>query len=160
MKQANTDIRELIANSGVKHWEVALKYGVDASYFSRMLRHELDNNKKEIIKNIIKELTEETEEKKEMQSSNKRIKPEAIALCNKVMCLIGDKLILELDEKIKETIKKLEQTECNSSGFYSFGGYGMGLAKASDIVKNTISNTYASELLNEAISEIKESYKN
>lgn len=61
MKQANIDIRELIANSGVKHWEVALKYGKDVSSFSKMLRVELDNDKKAIIKNIIKELVKEND---------------------------------------------------------------------------------------------------
>lgn len=61
MKQANIDIRELIANSGVKQWEVALKFGKDESSFSKMLRVELDNDKKAIIKNIIKELVKEND---------------------------------------------------------------------------------------------------
>lgn len=59
MIQANTDIRELIANSGVKYWQVAYKFGKDESSFSKMLRHELDTDKKETLKGIIKDLVKE-----------------------------------------------------------------------------------------------------
>lgn len=55
----NVDIRIAIAESGLKHWEVAKKIGIDNTSFSRLLRYELDSEKKQRVMNAIGELKKE-----------------------------------------------------------------------------------------------------
>lgn len=55
----NTDIRQQIQNSKVRHWQVADKYGVPEGSFSRLLRYELPRAEKEKIMNIIDQLKKE-----------------------------------------------------------------------------------------------------
>lgn len=45
----NKDIRKAIVGSGLKYWQVADKYGLTDSNFSRLLRIELANDKKEKV---------------------------------------------------------------------------------------------------------------
>lgn len=54
----NLDIRNEITNSGLNYWQVAEGIGVSDSTFSRLLRHELPDEKKEEIRSAIKELKE------------------------------------------------------------------------------------------------------
>lgn len=55
----NKEIRFLIQCNGLKYWEVAAKIGVSDSYFSRMLRNELNDEKKEEVIKAINDLTAE-----------------------------------------------------------------------------------------------------
>ncbi|EQA5381455.1 hypothetical protein ACX348_002494 [Enterococcus hirae] len=51
----NQDIRNLIADKRLKHWEVALKVGISDSRFSIWLRTPLDAEKREkVLKEIEK----------------------------------------------------------------------------------------------------------
>ncbi len=60
MQKKNLDIREYARNKGVPFWRIAERYGGMAdSNFSRMLRHELPDDKKAEIKAIIDDLTAE-----------------------------------------------------------------------------------------------------
>ena len=53
MPICNLEIREAIRKRRLKHWEVADALGYNASYFSRLLRHELpDERKREILEVI------------------------------------------------------------------------------------------------------------
>lgn len=52
----NTDIRAEVKQAGLKLWEVAEKIGITDSGMSVMLRHELTDEKKSIIRSAIKEL--------------------------------------------------------------------------------------------------------
>lgn len=52
----NTDIRAEVKQAGLKLWEVAEKIGTTDSGMSVMLRHELTDEKKSIIRSAIKEL--------------------------------------------------------------------------------------------------------
>ena len=54
----NLDIRNEITNSGLNYWQVAEGIGVSDSTFSRLLRHELPDEKKEEIRSAIRELKE------------------------------------------------------------------------------------------------------
>ncbi len=54
----NLDIRNEITNRGLKYWKVAEGIGVSDSTFSRLLRHELPDEKKEEIRAAIRELKE------------------------------------------------------------------------------------------------------
>lgn len=54
----NLDIRNEITNSGLNYWQVAEGIGVSDSTFSRLLRHELPDEKKEEIRAAIRELKE------------------------------------------------------------------------------------------------------
>ena len=60
MKKANQDIRKAIRKSGLYQYEIAEKMGVrsDAT-FTRWLRFELEDEKKEQIYRAIKELRKE-----------------------------------------------------------------------------------------------------
>lgn len=55
----NLDIRNEIANSGLKYWQVAEGIGVSDGAFSRLLRHELPDEKKEEIRAAIQQITSE-----------------------------------------------------------------------------------------------------
>lgn len=55
----NLDIRNEITNSGLNYWQVAEGIGVSDSTFSRLLRHELPDEKKEEIRSAIRELKQE-----------------------------------------------------------------------------------------------------
>ena len=45
----NQDIREAIKSANLKYWQVADQYGLTDSNFSRLLRKELTNDKKEKV---------------------------------------------------------------------------------------------------------------
>lgn len=55
----NKDIRNEAKESGVKLWQIAEKLGLQDSSLSRMLRHELSEEKKSEIRQIISELKKE-----------------------------------------------------------------------------------------------------
>lgn len=55
----NLDIRNEITNSGLNYWQVAEGIGVSDSTFSRLLRHELSDEKKEEIRAAIQQITSE-----------------------------------------------------------------------------------------------------
>lgn len=57
----NLVIRRAIKKAGLFQWQVAEKYGVTESHFSRMLRHELPPEEQQIILTIIQNLKEGTE---------------------------------------------------------------------------------------------------
>jgi lambda repressor-like predicted transcriptional regulator len=57
--RANLDIRAAVEKAGLKLWEVAYAYGLSDGNFSRMLRHELQCEKKEKLFAIIEDLTHE-----------------------------------------------------------------------------------------------------
>ena len=61
MKKANAEIRSAIFEHGICQWQVAERYGMCDSAFSRMLRRELPEDKKQIILSIIEELRKESE---------------------------------------------------------------------------------------------------
>ena len=54
--QANQDIRQAIEESNLKYYLVAKTYGLSDGNFSRLLRFELSQEKKEVIFKIIEEL--------------------------------------------------------------------------------------------------------
>lgn len=56
--QRNIDIRTTARIADVKHWEIAEKLGVSEITFSRWLRKELPADKKEKIKQAIKEVAD------------------------------------------------------------------------------------------------------
>lgn len=55
---ANNDIKTLAKESGVKQWQIADMLNMHDSNFSKMLRHELPEDKKEKIRSVIKELSQ------------------------------------------------------------------------------------------------------
>ena len=55
----NLDIKNEITNSGLNYWQVAEGIGVSDSTFSRLLRHELPDEKKEEIRAAIQQITSE-----------------------------------------------------------------------------------------------------
>lgn len=55
----NKDIRKAIVTSGLKYWQVADKYGLTDSNFSRLLRKELPKEKKEKVFKAIEEAKKE-----------------------------------------------------------------------------------------------------
>lgn len=57
----NMRIRKEAQESGVKLWEVADRYGLTDSNFSRKLRRELPDEEQEKILGIIREITRERE---------------------------------------------------------------------------------------------------
>ena len=61
MKKANQDIRNKIETNCIKYWQVALKYGIDNTNFSKKLRVELNETDKAKINNIIDSLIKENE---------------------------------------------------------------------------------------------------
>lgn len=56
--QKNVDIRTTARIADVKHWEIAEVLGVSEITFSRWLRKELSADKKEKIKQAIKQIVE------------------------------------------------------------------------------------------------------
>jgi len=58
MEQANKDVRKEIKDAGLFHWQIAEKYngGLNDGNFSRKLRRELPEHKKQEIRAIIEEL--------------------------------------------------------------------------------------------------------
>ena len=54
----NKEIRETAKKFGVKMWQIADKLGINDGNFSRKLRHELADEEKNRILNIIHELAE------------------------------------------------------------------------------------------------------
>lgn len=52
----NVDVRSAIRKAGLHNWMVAEMLGVSESYLSRMLRHELDEEKKQAIYKAIERL--------------------------------------------------------------------------------------------------------
>ncbi len=61
MTQTNQNIRKAAAGAGVKLWQIADKLGYTDSYFSRLLRKELPEDKQAQIMQIIAELEQEAE---------------------------------------------------------------------------------------------------
>ena len=59
MKVKNQEIRNLITSNNLKYWQIASKLHINDGNFSRLLRNELNNVKKQQILEIIKELQEE-----------------------------------------------------------------------------------------------------
>ena len=53
----NSDIRAEINSAGLKLWQIADGLGIADTSFSRMLRHELPEEKKSEIRSIIAKLT-------------------------------------------------------------------------------------------------------
>jgi predicted XRE-type DNA-binding protein len=62
MKKANLDIRNTILKANLKQWEVAEKYGLSESNFSRLFRRELSSDKKKKIIDIITKLKKSNKE--------------------------------------------------------------------------------------------------
>lgn len=56
---ANEIIRREAAVKRIAHWRIAERYGVSEGHFCRLLRHELPEQKQEIILKIINELEKE-----------------------------------------------------------------------------------------------------
>ena len=61
MTQTNQNIRKAAAGAGVKLWQIADKLGYTDSYFSRLLRKELPEDKQAQIMQIIADLEQEAE---------------------------------------------------------------------------------------------------
>ena len=59
MQVANEDIRQLLKNNGIYQWQVAQKLGMKDTNFSRLMREELEQSKKQKIKNIISDILKE-----------------------------------------------------------------------------------------------------
>ena len=59
MCKKNLDVREYARNRNIPFWRIAEKYGMADSNFSRMLRHELPEDKKTEIRAIVDELVAE-----------------------------------------------------------------------------------------------------
>lgn len=57
----NQDIRSEIKGAGFKLWQIADKLGITDSNFSKLLRHELSEGKKNEIRNMIAKLKKEGE---------------------------------------------------------------------------------------------------
>lgn len=55
----NIDVRNYASSLGVKLWEIAEKLNIHDSNFSRILRKELTQEKKEELKNVIDEIAKE-----------------------------------------------------------------------------------------------------
>lgn len=58
MKQANQELRKVIKQSGIRHWQIADKLGVSANTLCLWLRHELPQDKEEAVFNAILEIQE------------------------------------------------------------------------------------------------------
>lgn len=59
MAQPNQSIRRTVAGAGVKLWQIADRLGITDSYFSRLLRKELPEDKQAEVMQIIAELEQE-----------------------------------------------------------------------------------------------------
>ena len=58
----NTDIRSLIENHKLKHWQIAEAIGVSEFTFCRWLRKEFTADQKELVLSAIAKLTAEVSE--------------------------------------------------------------------------------------------------
>lgn len=58
----NADIRYKLFESGIQHWRIARRLGIDASTFSRKLREELPDAEKAKIITLIEEEARNNEE--------------------------------------------------------------------------------------------------
>ncbi|CDQ20993.1 hypothetical protein [Halobacillus karajensis] len=56
---SNKDIRTAIRDAGLKHWQVAEAYGLHEGNFSRLLRKELPEDKKQEVFQAIEEAKKE-----------------------------------------------------------------------------------------------------
>lgn len=54
----NQDIRTAACNAGVCHWQIAEHLGFHESVFSRMMRHELPEDKKKEVFDAIERIKE------------------------------------------------------------------------------------------------------
>ncbi len=54
----NLDIRQEVKENGLYLWQIADKLSISDNWLSRLLRHELSDEKKSEIRSIIKELKE------------------------------------------------------------------------------------------------------
>lgn len=54
----NLDIRQEVKENGLYLWQIADKLNISDNWLSRLLRHELSDEKKSEIRSIIKELKE------------------------------------------------------------------------------------------------------
>ncbi len=61
MMTANMDIRTRAENAGVRLWEIADKLKLRDSEFSRLMRREIDGERKALIFALIEEIKEEHE---------------------------------------------------------------------------------------------------
>lgn len=59
MNIPNEEIREMLKENGIYQWQVAKKMGMQDTNFSKLMRDEISEDKKTMIKNIIKEIIEE-----------------------------------------------------------------------------------------------------
>lgn len=57
--KANLDIREMISEAGVCHWQVAAQVPMNDVKFSRMLRFELNDEQREKVLEAIKKAKQE-----------------------------------------------------------------------------------------------------
>ena len=57
-KMKNLDIRQEVKESGLFLWQIADKLNISDNWLSRLLRHELSDEKKSEIRSAIKELKE------------------------------------------------------------------------------------------------------
>lgn len=61
----NLDIREEANKSKVKLWEIAEELNISDNWFSRILRHELPEEKKTEIRSIIKNIASERQKERD-----------------------------------------------------------------------------------------------
>ena len=59
MKKSNMDIRIAASNANIPLWRIADRYGLTDSNFSRLLRKELNEEKRARILQIIEEISNE-----------------------------------------------------------------------------------------------------
>lgn len=57
----NDWLRELAKNHNIKLWQIAERIGISDTTFSKMLRKELSNDKKNLIMNTINEIITDRE---------------------------------------------------------------------------------------------------
>lgn len=57
MTRRNEDIRQMIKEAGIKHWQVAEQIGVDATTLCRWLRFPLEGDKRKVVLFAIRELS-------------------------------------------------------------------------------------------------------
>lgn len=55
---ANLELKEYAAKKGVKHWQIAEKFGVVDSTFCRWMRHELTKEKASMFRKYVDEIAE------------------------------------------------------------------------------------------------------
>lgn len=58
VRYANQEVREAAQKNGVRLWEVAERLGVSETTFSKSLRHELPQPKKQHLLDLIAEIAE------------------------------------------------------------------------------------------------------